>query len=32
MAEFHSVLNTKESDELPNVAAVWGTDAETTWR
>jgi hypothetical protein len=32
VAEFHSVLNTDESDELPNVAAVWGTDAETTWR
>lgn len=30
--EFRSVLNRKEFDELPNVAAAWGTDDETTWR
>jgi len=30
--EFRSVLNSDESDELPNVAAAWGTDGETTWR
>lgn len=30
--EFHSLLNAEEVGELANVAAVWGTDAETTWR
>jgi HEAT repeats len=30
--EFRSVLNSDESDELPNIAAAWGTDGETTWR
>jgi len=30
--EFNRMLNRDESDDLPNVAAAWGTDDETTWR
>lgn len=32
VAEFHDVLNAEEVGELANVTAVWGTDADTTWR
>jgi hypothetical protein len=32
VAEFHNVLNASETGELANIAAVWGTDAATTWR
>jgi hypothetical protein len=32
VVEFHNVLNADEVGELANVAAVWGTDAATTWR
>ncbi len=30
--EFHNILNAEEMGELGNVAAMWGTDAATTWR
>jgi len=30
--DFHSALNSDQSDELANIAAAWGTDSETTWR